>query len=61
MIVEAEEKQSKIPRVFFGEVREPTVPKVAADVDDSDDDADDEGPTDPDVIAMLGFDPADEE
>jgi hypothetical protein len=61
LIIEAEEKQSKIPHVFFGEVHEPAVPKVTDDVDDSADDDDDEGPTDLGVIAMLGFDPADEE
>ena len=61
MIVEAEEKQSKIPHVFFGDVHEASVPKIGADIDDSDDDDDSEAETDPAVVALLGFDPAEEE
>jgi hypothetical protein len=58
LIVEAEEKQIKIPHVFFGDVHEVAVPAVASNVDDSDEDNDAEVETDPAVVDMLGFDPA---
>jgi hypothetical protein len=46
------------PRAHFGDVDKPLPDWREAEFDDSDDDED--IPTPPDVIEMLGFDPADE-
>lgn len=50
-----------IPHVYFEEPSETKIPAVPEGEDDSDDDDDEERETDPAVVAMLGFDPAEDD